>query len=385
MSDLRLKTISQPERHAGNFKEVLRLLLNCFLLFLPAAGMCASDPSLRGPLATETVEFADLTDASRAGPEDATGTLPRLFERRFRQPTTAGARKVPVKVHVPAKGGPFPVVVVSHGAGGDWDTHYAQAQHLASHGYAVLCVEHTGSNRERMTQGFRLIKNLDAMIHDSNEVFSSPRDVGFALDHAEDWNRRHPTLRGKLDLRRVGAMGHSFGAFTTMVVCGMRPALDWLTPRVEPGKGLGPIQRDPRIQCGVALSPQGVGEPFFIRESFASLQVPLLGISGTKDRQQNGLPAENRREAFAHWPKGSHRFVWLANAAHLDFTDASGTEHRSIPSRTREEVQPAVRAATLCFFNAHLKGEPDAVTQITTEALKPYLRGTVDHVEVLSK
>jgi predicted dienelactone hydrolase len=375
----------RPERRSGNFKEVLRLTFNCLLLFLPAAGLDASDASARGPMATETVEFSNLTDGSRREPEDATGLRARLFERRLVRPSTSGGRKVPVKVHVPVTGGPFPVVVLSHGAGGDWDTHYAQAQHLASHGYAVLCLEHTGSNRERMTKGFRLLKNLNAMIRDSEEVFARPGDVSFVLDRAAAWNRTHDSLRGRLDLRRVGAMGHSFGAFTTMVVCGMRPALDWLTPRVEPGKGLGPVQRDPRIQCGVALSPQGVGEPFFIRESFVSLQVPLLGISGTKDRQQNGLPAENRREAFALWPRGSHRFVWLANAAHLDFTDSSGIEHRSTPSPTREDVQPVVRAATLSFFDAHLKGLPDAAKQITSDALKPYLRGAVDHVEVQTK
>lgn len=380
-----MRTTALQERHAGKSIGVLRLLLNGLLLFSPATGLHASDPSIRGPLVTETVDFSNLSDGSREGREASAENRPRLFERRFRQSTASDGRTVPVKVHIPLKGGPFPVVVLSHGAGGDRDTHYAQAQHLSSHGYAVLCLEHTGSNRERMTKGFRLMKNLDAMIHDSNEVFARPRDVSFALDRAADWNRTHAALRGKLDLQRVGVMGHSFGAFTTMVVCGMRPALDWLTPRVEPGKGLGPVQRDPRIKCGVALSPQGVGEPFFLRESFASLQVPLLGISGTKDRQQSGLPAENRREAFALWPVGSHRFVWLANAAHLDFTDSSGVAHRSTPSPTREDVQPVVRAATLCFFNAHLKQEPDASKQITSNALKPYLRGAVDHVEVLEK
>ena len=65
----------------------------------------------------------------------------------------------------------------------------------------------------------------------------------------------------------------------------MRPALDWIVPTIPPGKGLGASQREKRIDCGVALSPQGVGEPFFISESFGGLQVPLLGISGTLDKQ----------------------------------------------------------------------------------------------------
>lgn len=160
---------------------------------------------------------------------------------------------MPVKVHVPEGAGPFPVSIVSHGAGGDWDTHYAQAQHLASHGYAVLCLEHVGSNRQRITQGFPMMQNLEAMIHDSEEVLARPRDVSFVIDRAAEWNRTHDKRRGKPDLPHVGVMGHSFGAFTTMVVCGMRPALNWLTPRVEPGKGIDPDLSDARVKCGVAL------------------------------------------------------------------------------------------------------------------------------------
>jgi predicted dienelactone hydrolase len=374
-------------------RPVLALFLGLWaaLLCAPPNALEAADLSDQGPFSVETLEFANLSDQPGASsPRDAE---PRrlLFRRepvlapRPQAAPVAQARKIPVKVHVPDHGGPFPVVVVSHGAGGDWDTHAAQARHLASHGYAVLCVEHTGSNRDRMARGFQFMKNLDAMIHDSAEVFARPKDISFAIDRAEEWNRDSAKLRGRLDVRRVGMLGHSFGAFTTMVECGMRPALDWLTPRVEPGRGLGPDVRDARIQCGVALSPQGVGEPFFIRESFGSLKVPLLGISGSRDRQQNGLSAENRREAFAAWPRGPHRFVWLENAGHLDFTDSAGSTRRATPSPTRNDVQPLTRAATLLFFNLHLKGDTEAANQLTENALKAYLRGAVPRVEVLSK
>jgi predicted dienelactone hydrolase len=277
------------------------------------------------------------------------------------------------------------VVVISHGAGGDLDTHYAQAQHLASHGYVVLCLEHIGSNREKMTHRLQFMENLEAMIHDSDEVLARPKDVRFALACAEEWNRAPGPLHGKMDLRRVGMMGHSFGAFTTMVVCGMRPALDWLTPRIEPGKGLGPDLHHSGVRCGVALSPQGVGEPFFIRESFASLKVPLLGISGSLDKQQNGLSADNRRDAFALWPSGAHRFLWLANAKHLDFTDSNGASRKAQPSSSREDVQPVVRAATLLFFNAHLKADSGAFGTLSAASLQSFLRGTVNHLELLTK
>ncbi len=355
------------------------------LLFLAAfLAMGAAPDNAPAPSKVDILEYPDLADATRMQASAQQGARPRLLPRN-RPPEVPAARKVPIKVHLPSGSGPFPVVVVSHGAGGDWDTHFAQAQDLAAHGYVVLCVEHVGSDRKRLMQGAQPMKNLDAMIRDSQEVLARPKDISFAIDQAARWNQAEGKLKGKFDLERVGVMGHSFGAFTTMVICGMRPALDWMTPRVEPGKGLGPDLRDPRVKCGVALSPQGVGEPFFVEASFASLRAPLLGISGTKDAQQAGQPAQNRKDAFALWPAGAHKFVWLENAGHVDFTDSSGAERRALPSKTRDDVQPVTRAATLYFLDANLKDDAEAGKRLSVEGLKPLLRGEVSKVEVLSK
>ncbi len=361
---------------------MLRLIFSVLCLgFIEQAW--AADPSQPGPLTSSTIEFRNLVDAARTNQKETESGRPRLLKIRREGEAKAAGRPVPIKVHLPEGSGPFPVVVVSHGAGGDWDTHFAQAKHLASHGYAVLCLEHVGSNRERMTNGLRLMKNLDAMIHDADEVLARPKDVSFALDRANEWNRDHPKMKNRLDLGRVGMMGHSFGAYTTMVVCGMRPALDWLTPRIEPGKGLGPDQTDARVRCGVALSPQGVGEPFFIQESFASLKVPLLGVSGTLDKQQNGLTAQNRLDGFALWPSGAHAFIWITDAKHLDFTDSSSTERKAQASSSRDDVQPVAKAATLLFLDQHLK--PENKAKLSSEALNPYRKGAVTDIKVYLK
>jgi predicted dienelactone hydrolase len=324
------------------------------------AGVPLGSPHADGPLSTRTIEFPDLADAARGG------------------------RRVPIKVHLPSWTGPFPVVVLSHGAGGNWDSNFAQARHLASHGYVVLALEHVASNTERMRQGMRFAANLRAMTRDADEVLGRPRDVGFALDQAARWNHDQAELAGLLDLSRVAVMGHSFGAYTALATCGARPALDWLVPRVEPGQGLGPELRDARVKACVALSPQGPGEPFFRDDSYAGIDRPVLGISGSRDQQQ-GAPPQNRRRYFDLVPPGQQVFVWIANADHMAFSDASGSRRSSLPSRSRADVQPIARAATLLFLEAQLRGDAQADARLSERTLQALARGMVNKVEVLRK
>ena len=356
-----------------NASKIIRvIILSLLLLFTGvyshayAATIPPVDDAITlGKMAVATLEFPDLTDLKR------------------------GERKIPIKIHFPKDiNDPTPVIIVSHGAGGNWDTHYAQAHHLASHGYIVLCVEHTGSNTTFMKRNLRWFKNLKSMVRTADEVLGRPKDISFAIDQAERWNRSHAMLHGKFDMKHVGVMGHSFGAYTTLAISGARPALDWLQPPLAPGKGIGPSLRDERVKCSVALSPQGVGEPFFLRESFAYLQIPVLGISGSKDKELSGdRPPDNRYQAFSLWPnaQGNNKYVWITNARHLDFTDAHGSNKRELPSEARAQVQTIVKAATLLFFNAHLKDDAKSKNKLTTEGLKLYLGDSINHVEVRTK
>jgi predicted dienelactone hydrolase len=365
------------------FKSLIVLLFGLIPLISTASREI--NYSSNGSLKVEVLEFRELRDLSRKAASKPARF--RVFRRGKTNSETSLGREVPIKIHMPTSGGPYPVVIISHGAGGNWDTHYAQANHLASHGYAVFCLEHVGSNTERMKSTIRILHNLKEMIHDSNEVLGRPKDVSFAINQAAKWNSENEKLRGRLDLNHVGVMGHSFGAFTTMVVTGMRPALNWIEPKIAPGSGLGPNLLDERVKCGIALSPQAPGEPFFLKESYSSLRVPLMGISGTKDKQQNGEPPQARYESFKLWPEmqKSNLFIWLGNASHLDFTDSTGGDVHGRESSARADVQRVVRPATLIFFNNCLKNDNTPNVLITNESLKPYLRGEINSIEVLSK
>lgn len=339
-------------------KKLFQVLLFCLVTDVV---FCQTDYSKNGQYAVYVMEFKNNIDISRS-------------------------RNVPIKVHYPIEKGVYPLIVISHGAGGDWDTHFALAHHLATNGFIVFCLEHIGSNTKMLKRSIRIFKNLNDMIHDGKEVLGRPKDVSYAINQAIIWNQSNESLKNKIDTQNIGVLGHSFGAFTSMVIAGMKPALDWLEPRSNYGKGLGEDMKDNRVKACIALSPQGVGEPFFVKESFSSLSTPLLGISGTEDKQQGGLPPLSRYNAFDYWRStGNNIFVWLSNAHHLDFTDREGGETQRINSKNRKEVEKVVRATTLLYFNKHLKNDNTASTLITNDGLKPYLSGEVNSVEVRNK
>lgn len=341
----------------------LSRLLLC-LMVVAGNGVSCFAQQEPGEHRASQVDFATLTDPSRAN------------------------RNVPMKLHLPTGRGPFPIVFVSHGAGGNVDSNFAQAHHLATHGYIAICVEHVGSNTKTMLSGgLRVGKTMASMTRDANEVMHRPKDIRFAIDQAENWNRTHATLKGKFDLQRIGVMGHSFGAYTTMVVCGARPALNWLQPQIASGTGLGPDLFDGRVKCGVALSPQGPGEPFFLPTSYKSIRVPLLGISGSRDKQQGAEPI-HRKRSFQYWPAGDRYLLWIDNASHLQFSDSTGSQPQqskvaALLGKRREDVQKVSRAATLIFFNQYLKKSPGVV--LLEKGLKKHAGGTVDKIELLSK
>jgi predicted dienelactone hydrolase len=89
--------------------------------------------------------------------------------------------------------------------GGNRESELYQAEHLAGHGYVVLSIEHMYSNTKqtkftmsRAGGNLKLMEAVHRTTKDAREVLGRPRDVSFAIDQAEEWNRTHPKLTGRI-------------------------------------------------------------------------------------------------------------------------------------------------------------------------------------------
>ncbi len=317
------------------------LLLLLLLLDCPSA---LADPSRPGPFAITHWELDGLVDPARQN------------------------RLVQTRITIPNGPGPFPLILMSHGNGGNWSSHQHLVDHIASHGYVVLAPNHPCSDTQRVFKNRRTYSTGPNPGRDPSAVLGRPADIRFLIDQASGWNvdPQH-RLAGKLNLDRIGAVGHSYGSYTVQAVCGARPFLDRLDPPVPPGKGPAPSQRDPRIDVGVVYSPSGPGSDWFNETSYREMACPMLCFTGEKDVQASGglKSARDRYRAYQLMPKGDKYHLWLAHAGHNgwdDLREASAWLRRQWSRATPEadDVVHISAAMTVAFLNAYLRDDATA-------------------------
>ncbi|MFL6246264.1 MAG: alpha/beta hydrolase family protein, partial [Thermoanaerobaculia bacterium] len=221
--------------------------------------------------------------AGEAG-ESPVGVIPEGLVR------DAGRGKdVVFSVEYPTKPGSYPLIIFSHGFGARRDAYVGLSAHWASQGYVVIKPAHADSGRLQLSNAERAWR--DQTPADWRERVS---DITAILDGLDRIEESYPELKGKIDRAKIGVGGHSYGAFTAMLIGGAR---------TFPG---GTSYADPRVKAIVAMSPQGPSETFGLTtESWKNVTVPTLFMTGTMDRgMSDDETPEWRRQAFELAPAG---------------------------------------------------------------------------------
>jgi predicted dienelactone hydrolase len=256
-------------------------------------------------------------------------------------------RDVPVRIYLPPSAGPVPVVLFSHGLGGSRAGSKYLGEHWAARGYVAVFVQHPGSDdavwkevapEERMA-ALREAASLE------NFLFRV-KDVTAVLDRLEAWNKSGP-LAGRMDLKKIGMSGHSFGAVTTEAVSG------------ETFPMSGTTLTDARIRAAVIFSPSAPRSTTPER-AFADVKIPWLLMTGTKDSAPIGPADMKSRLAVYPALHGAPKYqVVLNKAEHSAFTDRAlpGDGEPRNPNHHR-----VVLALSTAFWDAYLRGDKDALT-----------------------
>ncbi len=261
-------------------------------------------------------------------------------------------RDLPIRAYLPTGTNAAPVVLFSHGLGGNREGAAYLGRHWAARGYVAVFLQHPGSD-DGVWRNQPQLERHRAL----REAASGPnfllrvQDVPAVLDQLARWQdtTNHP-LAGRMNLERVGMSGHSFGAVTTQAVSG------------QTAPGGGQPFTDRRIRAAIAFSPSepARGSP---AQAFGKVAIPWLLMTGTKDVARLGgttigaASVAQRLSVFPALPPGSKYELVLHEAQHSAFTDRAlpGDSGPRNPNHHR-----AILALSTAFWDAYLKGDAAA-------------------------
>jgi len=288
-------------------------------------------------------------------------------------------KDLPVRIFTPESGGNFPVIVFSHGAGGSGQNYSLLTQHWASHGYVVIQPTHNDSLALRREKGAPLPRGPRELIEEYRfnyeDWINRVDDIKLVLDSLVDLQQRVPQLRGKLDLKRIGVGGHSYGAFTTQMIGGVRVDI--------PGQAKAQSFADDRARAFLLLSPQGKSENGLTESSWQQVTRPMMSMTGSNDSGVGGVLANWRKDPFTFSPPPDKYFVFIDGAFHMSFTGAlaqpqtaQGPRRQLISRLAQGTDQKAVfdyvKIGSIAFWDAYLKDDAKARGYLKSNSLVDY-------------
>jgi dienelactone hydrolase len=194
-----------------------------------------------------------------------------------------------------SQGAPFPLIVMSHCHSGMRYGLFSVAEQLVDAGFVVAAVDHVGDTLLDSIAG-----TPGALSPEQLELRRG--DITALLDVMLDANAAEVPegLRGKLDAKHVGMLGHSFGSITSGRVT-------W---------------SDPRIAAVVFIAAPPTF-PLLSPTVLAEFEVPALFFYATEDNSLPSFINDIIISDYADYP----REAWLArftDAGHFAFSDLVG-------------------------------------------------------------
>ena len=282
---------------------------------------------------------------------------------------------------------PFPLVIFSHGSGGSRVLSLFLTEHLASQGFVVMAADHPGNGAQETVLGQQDFATNYAL---------RPDDILRQIDYAADvLNVDEGFLAGKIDMERVGVIGHSFGGWTALAASGGR--LDFtqlddycdqvsednnvcfvapLKDEIAAIRGLdttpqGPwnATTDTRIKAVIALAPWNA--PLL---NVNAVAIPSMIIVGSEDTT---TPAERDADVFYAQLPAPRSLVTLELGGHYLFVDEcpdvllrfGAQDVCTDPVWDMTRAHDIIRHMTTAFMRQYLMNDDEAASYLAPESI----------------
>jgi predicted dienelactone hydrolase len=207
-------------------------------------------------------------------------------------------------------GDKLPLIVVSHGRGGDFVAHHDTAEALADAGFIVAAINHPGDTATDMSRS-----------DDLSVLVERPTDIKRLIDFMLGAS----SFASKIDPKRIGFFGFSRGGYTGLVLVDARP--NWASTTnlcrtstshmcqqiLSEAFPARPLTHEPRIRAAVIANPLAV---MFTADSFSAVKVPIQ--LWRSQRGGDGVSPESVAAVNRNLPV-QHEYHTVPNAAHFVF------------------------------------------------------------------
>jgi predicted dienelactone hydrolase len=254
-----------------------------------------------------------------------------------------------------------PLVMFSHGAGGNGSGYAWFGQYLASHGYLVAMVYHYRAN------------TFDSSaLYVRNRLWQRPRDVSLDITHL----LADKTWGPHIDPNQIGAAGHSQGGFTALWLGGAKVNPDlfvafqrgWKNNQVVPSYLREQMQldaepavnvRDDRVKAAFAMAPGDIQGFGMDEAGLRQMTIPAYIIVGAAD---TATPPKENAEFAAKYIPHAKLDVLPGQVSHEIFDNECDQVGRDnypdacidAPGVDRAKLHEYIGNAALKFFDANL-------------------------------
>ena len=286
--------------------------------------------------------------------------------------------------------GSFPLILLSHGFTGYRTQMFYLGEHLASHGYVVVGIDHSGSTNADIKD------ESDRPAGFVNTLYNRARDQQFLLDYFAD---QTSPVEAIVDTDRAAIIGHSmggFGAINTVGGCydfkseffkqgGVPTAIALVLPFPLNSCFGGGEQLDPRWKAVQLLAPWGGEASVHDIDAMAKITVPTFYLAGDQDNTsgfKNGIKRLHERTGSEH-----NYLLVFANARHnigphpapaASFATDFELGHYFDPAWDTETLNRVVEHMSLAFLDCHVKADPARCAYLPTRESSQQYKGA-DH------
>jgi predicted dienelactone hydrolase len=281
---------------------------------------------------------------------------------------------------------PYPLLIITHGLGGQRSAYTHLAVHLASYGFVVAAAEHDDSGFDLTVPIVPVDDQITTLL-----LYDRPHDIMREIAYADTLTATNGTLAGLIDTEHIAILGHSTGGTTTFQAGGARvdfTALeawcndqgingftretcqfvghgDALATRYgvdKPQDGLFPPLWDNRVDAIVAMAPGGELHAFG-DDGIAAVQVPTLILVGTADEYVS--PEYNAYWAYDHISSQNKTLASFNGGSHMMFLSCCGYD----AAKGGPRFEDLKAHLTTAFLLDILKGDQTAHNALLPEAV----------------